>query len=161
MRPTTRWASEPERGKQPLNASEALISVNHHLSRFKRPRLRMMRKADVRVILLGGRSGEQDQQRVRPSRGLGSTYQLLANPSPLMRFSHRQVSEISHKTEIGKGPRNANEQISFPRGEDQIGFGNHSRHSLAIVHWSSLAQSGSSIEIDHRIQIQVFSQPIV
>src|SRR2546425_367119 len=81
----------------------------HRGARVQQPGFGMMCEADVRIVSLRGRRGEQQQRGLRPARRLRAADQFLADALPLVRGADRQIGQVSDVAKVRQRARNADE----------------------------------------------------
>src|SRR4051794_13260308 len=108
----------------------------------------MLFESDVRIVIDGGRRGEQNHPRLRPTLRLRAADQLFANAEPLVALAYREIGKIGRIREVGQRSRDADEQIAGPGGDDEISVGEHRAHALAVVHWAPRTQAAGTVTFD-------------
>jgi hypothetical protein len=120
------------------------------------PGVSMVTESDVRVILLGCRGGQQDDDG-GPAGFVGQPDQLPADSVALMGFSHGEVGEICGVTEISERARDTDQQFAVPSRYDQIRIQDHLPHAVAVVHRTARPQAAGTVQIDDGVKIQIVS----
>jgi hypothetical protein len=64
----------------------------------------MLHEADVRVVRLGLRRGDEDEHGRLAAGFMRAVDQLAADAAPLVLFINRQVGQIRREAVIGQGP---------------------------------------------------------
>ena len=72
--------------------------------------------------------------------------------------AHREIREIRGVTKIAQAPGDADQQITVPAGDDEIGVVEHERHPFAVVHGSPFTQRRSAIQFDDGIQVEIVTR---
>src|SRR6185437_2567535 len=129
-------------------------------ARLQHPGARMLREADMRVIIHGRGCGKQYQARRRAGFLAGSPDQFLADAAALMRLPHRQIRQVGDVAEIGKRARDANEQVAVPRRHDDIRVADHRRHALRLAHRAALAKRRSAVQVNYLGDVQIVARAI-
>src|SRR5262249_20778806 len=100
----------------------------------QKPRLWMVRETDVRVIFFGGGRGEQQDSGLRSAVKLSLADQFFSDAFLLMRNPNGEIRKIREIRKICNRARYTQQQISFPRGDDEICVLKHRGESWPVVY---------------------------
>lgn len=108
----------------------------------------MLGEADFGVVADSFGGGEQDEHRAWPHLGAGLSNHLRANALVLVGIAHGQIGKIADVGKIGEGAGDADEEVAFPCGDDEVGVGEHFGDDVGVVYRPSFAQCGGAIKLD-------------
>ncbi len=104
--------------------------------------------AEFGVVIVGGRSGQQDQLAARAQLLLRENLQLAPDALALVTGMHRNIRQIAGIVEIRQRPRHTHQPVAVPRRYRQVGILEHAFHAGAIFNRPALAQRGGIEQFD-------------
>lgn len=109
----------------------------------------VLNQADVRIVALSLRRGEQDQARRRTGGEMRLAIQFAPDASSLERHIDGHVGQIGTAAEIRNGTRHADkEPVLASSCHDDIGIGEHPRHRCRVVYRPSFGERRAPKDVD-------------
>jgi len=104
------------------------------------PAGRVIGHAEVRVIVDGGWSCEEDEDGIGAGGGVGAGEEFAAEA--LVGFVDGEIGEVAGVAEIGEGAGDADELAAEASGDEEVGVAEHAFESVLVGDGAALGEAG-------------------
>ena len=103
----------------------------------------MIGHAEVRVVVYGGWSCEENEGGIGACGGVGAGEEFAADAEALVGFVDGEIGKVAGAAVVGEGACDADELAAEASGDEEIGVAEHAFDSVRVGDGAALGETGA------------------